>query len=135
MKHFLLFDPLLRCFGTITQCVFTLVFMFACALSWANSVTLMNDSSYTLQASIYDANGNLLGQFVLNSRDATLWSDDDEDFGTEIGYSSQVPYTVNWFCMNGNPYGTCENVAAGSVVTAQSCGGAQQCQEQQINPY
>jgi len=116
--------------------LFTFVFMLACGITWANSVTLMNDSTYTLQASIYDANGTLLGEFVLNPRDATLWSDDDENFGTESNYASQIPYTVNWFCMNGSPYGVCNDVAAGSVVTAQSCGGVQECQQQQQqNPY
>jgi hypothetical protein len=110
------------------------VFIFFCSVSWANSVTLMNDSSYMLKASIYDANGALLGEFVLNPRDATLWSDDDQNFGTESNYAAQIPYTVNWFCMNGSAYGSCDNVAAGSVVTAQSCGGVQQCQEQQISP-
>jgi hypothetical protein len=105
-------------------------------MSWANSVTLMNDSTYTLRASIYDATGALLGEFVLNPNDATLWSDDYENFGTVSSDAPQVPYSVNWFCMNGSPYGTCEDVAAGSVVTAQSCGGTQECQQQQMqNPY
>lgn len=118
------------------QSIFTFAFMLACGVSWANSVTLMNNSTYTLQAAIYDANGTLLGQFVLNPSDATLWSDDDENFGTESAYASQIPYTVNWTCMNGSPYGVCNDVAAGDVVTAQSCGGVQECQQQQQqNPY
>ncbi|MBS0604797.1 MAG: hypothetical protein JSS60_07155 [Verrucomicrobia bacterium] len=99
--------------------------------AWANSVSLFNDSEYTLKAVIYDANGTLLGEFVMNPRDATDWSDNDMNFGTETQYSSQIPYTVNWSCMSGNPYGSCNNVASGSVVTAQSCGGAQECQQQQ----
>jgi hypothetical protein len=111
------------------------LFIFAQGISWANSVTLMNDSGYRLNAVIYDANGTLLGEFVLNPRDATEWSDDDQDFGTESNYASQIPYTVNWSCMSGNPYGSCNNVAAGSVVTAQSCGGTQECQQQQQSPY
>jgi hypothetical protein len=111
-------------------------FIFFCEASWANSVTLMNNSTYTLQATIYDANGTLLGEFVLNPNDATLWSDDDENWGTETQYTSQIPYTINWMCMNGSAYGTCNNVAAGSVVTAQSCGGTQECQQQQQqSPY
>ncbi len=116
--------------------VLTVIFILACGMGWANSVTLMNNSTYTLQATIYDANGTLLGQFVLNPSDATLWSDNDEDWGTQSQYASQTPYTVNWMCMNGSAYGTCDNVAAGAVVTAQGCGGAQECQQQQQqSPY
>jgi hypothetical protein len=120
----------------MSRYIFIFAFMLTCQMSWANSVTLMNDSTYTLKATIYDANGNLLGEFVLNPSDATLWSDDDENFGTESNYATQIPYTVNWSCINGNPYGSCNDVAAGSVVTAQSCGGLQECQQQQQqNPY
>ena len=108
---------------------------FGQIVSWANSVTLLNDTPYTLQATIYDANGTMLGQFTLNPRDATLWSDSYENFGTENQYASQVPYTVNWSCMNGGAYGICNNVAAGSTVTAQSCGGNQECPQQQVAPY
>lgn len=111
------------------------VILFAQGASWANSVTLLNDTSYTLRATIYDANGNLLGEFTLNPEDATLWSDNDENFGMESQYASQVPYTVNWYCMNGGSYGTCDNVSAGATVTAQSCGGNQECPQQQQQPY
>ncbi len=124
----------LRCFSSLYALTF--IFILICGVSWANSVTLMNNSTYTLQASIYDANGTLLGQFVLNPSDATLWSDDYEDWGAESQYTPQIPYTVNWMCMNGSAYGICNNVAAGSVVTAQSCGGDQECQQQQQqSPY
>jgi len=104
------------------------------SMCWANSVSLFNDSDYTLRTTIYDANGTLLGEFVLNPRDASDWSDDDMNFGTEMQYISQLPYTVNWYCMGGSPYGVCTNVASGALVTAQSCGGTQECQQQQPPP-
>ncbi len=113
--------------------IFAALTVFFQAAGWANSVSLFNDSPYTLSAVIFDANGTQLGEFVLNSRDATEWSDNDMNFGTESQYASQVPYTVNWNCMSGNSYGVCEDVAAGSVVTAQSCGGVQECPKQQQN--
>ncbi len=113
------------------------IFVCVCiqSLGWTNSVTLLNDSPYTLKAIIYDANDTLLGEFTLNPRNATLWSDDDENFGTENQYAAQIPYTVNWYCMNGGSYGSCDNVAAGSTVTAQSCGGNQECPQQPLQPY
>jgi hypothetical protein len=95
---------------------------------FANSVSMFNDSIYTLKATIYDATGTLLGEFILTPRDAAEWSDNLMNFGTETQDASQTPYVVNWLCMNGSSYGSCNNVAAGSVVTAQSCGGEQQCQ-------
>ena len=96
-----------------------------------NSINLFNDSIYTLKATIYDATGTLLGEFTLNPRDASMWSDDQMNSGTENQYASQTPYTVNWSCMQGGSYGSCTNVAAGALVTAQSCGGVQQCQASQ----
>ncbi len=119
-------------------CIF---FQSAC---FANSVSMFNDSIYTLKAMIYDATGTLLGEFILTPRDAAEWSNDQLNFGTETQNISQTPYVVNWLCLNGSSYGSCNNVAAGSVVTAQSCGGIQQCQgapqpeqspEQQENGY
>lgn len=115
--------------------LFLPLFILMHIASWTNSVNLFNDTPYTLQVSIYDANGTFLGEFILNPRDATLWSDNDENFGTESQYSSQMPYTVNWSCMNGGSYGSCNNVAAGATVTAQSCGGDQECPQQPMQPY
>lgn len=93
---------------------------------FANSVNLFNDSPMTLRAVIMGADGSELGEFVLNPRDATQWSD-DEDLGVVSSDASQVPYTVYWYCMGGAAYGVCEDVSAGAVVTAQSCGGNQEC--------
>ncbi len=114
-----------------TLSIFAALFTLLQGICWANSVSLFNDSPYTLTAILYDANGNQLGEFVLNPRDASEWSDDSFNFGTESQYASQVPYTVNWNCMSGNSYGVCTDVAAGSLVTAQSCGGVQECPKQQ----
>ncbi len=110
-----------------------LAVFFICAqiACFANSINLFNDSEYKLTATIYDANGTLMGEFVLNPRDAIDWSDDQYNFGSQTQYISQVPYTVNWTCMAGNAYGSCDNISPGSIVTAQSCGGVQECDQQQ----
>jgi hypothetical protein len=112
-----------------------LIFLCLPVICFANSISLFNDSQYTLKAVIYDATGTLLGEFILNPRDAVEWSDDDENFGTEIQNASQTPYSVDWSCMRGDPFGTCTDVSAGAVVTAQGCSGAQQCGSQQKNGY
>ncbi len=105
---------------------FFLMFCTIAGSVFADSISLFNDSQYTLKAIIYDANGTLMGEFILNPRDASQWSN-DQNFGSEMSYTSQSPYTVNWLCMGGSGYGSCNNVAAGSTVTAQGCGGVQEC--------
>lgn len=101
---------------------------------FADSVKLLNDSPYALKAVIYDANGTLLGEFILNPRDASEWSNNFQNFGTEGADEPQLPYTVNWACMSGGAYGFCNNVAGGSLVTAQGCGGAHECASPQNAP-
>lgn len=114
-----------------------LIFVVAATASWANSLTLNNNTVYTLKAVVYDASNRLLGQFVINSGEATQWNDNFENFnyGTENNYQSMPPFTVNWFCMNDNPFGSCTSVAAGTVVMANSCGGPRSCPKQQQNSY
>lgn len=130
MNRFLRHSP-------VYKYILTAFFIIVSQISWAGSVTLMNNSTYTLQAVVYDSTGKLLGQFVVNPGEATQWSDNFENFnfGMENSYQSVPPYTVNWFCMSGNPFGSCTYVAAGAVVTSQSCGGNQECREQQQNYY
>ncbi len=106
--------------------LFSLGFCVVASSLFADSINLFNDTQYTLKASIYNANGLLMGEFILNPRDASEWSNND-NFGSEMSSASQSPYTVNWFCMGGAAYGSCNNVAAGSTVTAQGCGGTQEC--------
>lgn len=106
------------------------LFLLFQGVCFANSINLFNDSPYTLQAALYDASGTLMGEFVLNPRNASVWSDAQGDFGTDNQYAYQTPYSVNWKCMGGRAYGTCTNVAAGTLVTAQSCGGDQECDQQ-----
>ena len=112
----------------IRQIASTWIFLSALFMSslCADSINLFNDSEFTLKAQIYDASSALMGEFTLNPRDASQWSN-DQNFGAEMSSSSKSPYVVNWICMSGGSYGSCNNVAAGSTVTAQGCGGDQQC--------
>lgn len=106
------------------------LFLTALCTQWqihAESLNLFNDSQYTLRAVINASDGTVLGEFVMNSRDGAQWSTDYMNLGTDIPSASMVPYTVNWFCMGGNSYGVCDDVAPGTLVTAQACGGPQEC--------
>lgn len=92
------------------------------AVAWANSVNLFNNSEERLRAVILSADGVLLDEVVLNARDASTWADDLYQFGYNSA-STHTPYTVRWYCMGGKLFGTCKNVASGSIVLAQNCGG------------
>lgn len=94
---------------------------------FANSVSLLNNTNFTLRAVIFSADGTQVGEFVLNPRDAADWSDDYLEYGAEVSDASQVPFTVNWYCMGGSSFGVCTDVGPGTLVAAQSCGGVQEC--------
>jgi len=113
--------------------VFCLIALLSANLS-ADSINLFNDSSYTLKAVVYDANGTLMGEFVLNPRDAAEWNNNSQEAGADGNYQVTAPYTVDWLCTQGAEYGSCNYVAAGATVTAQSCGGTQQCPDSNTNP-
>ena len=72
-----------------------------------------------------------MGEFTLNPRDASVWSDSSHYFGSSVGASYQVPYSVVWSCTGGSTYGSCDHIASGTTVTAKGCGGVQECQEVQ----
>lgn len=93
---------------------------------FCNSINLMNNTTFKLKAVIIAANGEELEEVTLDSRDASMWSDDFYQYGYNPS-SSMTPYTVNWYCMKGQPFGVCTNVSPGAVVLAQNCSGAQEC--------
>lgn len=96
---------------------------------FANSISLFNNTSYRLKAVIIAADGtSVLDEVILNSRDASTWADDQYQFGYNPA-SSTTPYTVNWYCMKGEPFATCTDVAAGAIVLAQNCSGTKECPE------
>ncbi|HEY2810152.1 MAG TPA: hypothetical protein VGJ00_02020 [Rhabdochlamydiaceae bacterium] len=107
---------------------FLFCFWSFCLLSWADILTLENDSQVPLNAVIQDATGTVLEEVVIQPGDSTTWSLNYEYYGYNSQPSApQTPYTVNWYCDSGELFGTCMDVASESTVTALSCGGDQQC--------
>ncbi len=102
------------------KALFTLICFCYQLCAWSNSVNLFNNTDNPLKAVIIAADGTVLDEVILNARDASTWSDDYQQFGSGPT-TSQTPYTVNWYCMGGKSFGTCTNVAAGSIVLAQNC--------------
>ena len=93
---------------------------------FCNSVNLFNNTDFKLKAVLIAADGTILDEVFLDSRDASTWADDFYQFGSSPS-SSRTPYVVNWYCMGGQPFGTCTDVSAGSIVLAQNCNGEQSC--------
>ena len=107
--------------------------IFLLLLTWqivvfGDSLTLINDSTSRLNAVIQDATGTVLGEMVINAGDSSTWNLNYDYAGYDAQPTNpQTPYTVNWYCMSGDLFGTCMGVASDSSITAQSCGGDQQC--------
>jgi hypothetical protein len=106
----------------------------------AASVKLMNDSPYKLRAVVRANDGTYLGEMIVNPQQGQTWSDAYGRTG-QISQptASQSPYSVLWYCMNGDDYSFCDNVASGSMITAQSCSGPRLCKpekkEKPKSPY
>src|SRR5690348_12408351 len=110
-----------------------LIFLFCMpCLIWGDSLVLVNDSNVLLNAVIQDATGTILEETVINPQNSSTWSLDYLYKGYDAEESNpQTPYTVNWYCMSGDLFGTCRDVPSDSTVMAQSCMGGQQCNQSQ----
>ena len=98
--------------------------------SYAGSVRLLNDSPYVLRAVIRGNDGSFLGEMVLNPEYGTTWTDSYDLNMLHQSPRSRTPYTVLWYCMDGNSFSICNNVSSASTVTAQGCDGARICKPQ-----
>lgn len=101
----------------------------ACRVGWGNSVNLFNNTDYKLKAVVFSADATVLDEVILDAKDASTWADDFYQFGYDPS-ATRTPYTVQWYCMGGQSFGVCENVASGSIVLAQSCSQGQGCPEE-----
>ncbi|MFS8564271.1 MAG: hypothetical protein LVR00_08200 [Rhabdochlamydiaceae bacterium] len=85
----------------------------------------MNDSTYKLQAIVQASDGASLGEVVVNPRQTMSWNDYNSGVGAPN--QSRTPYTVQWYCMDGESFSTCSNVSPGGLAQAMSGGGARAC--------
>ncbi len=113
----------------VTQVV---LFMLLCSAAWAGTVRLVNDTAYPLRAVIRAADGTELGKLDVPAQQTMSWNSYWGGVGN-IQYNdvSQTPYTVLWFCPEGDPFSACTGVSTGSTVTASSCDGTKSCKERQ----
>lgn len=101
----------------------------------AAMLTLINDTEYDLKVKIMGSSGMELAEMVIQSQFNYKWTDTfgySSHFGTgnmhdEHMVASHQPYTVSWYCMNGNRYSYCNKVKPESTVRAKHCLLDQRC--------
>jgi hypothetical protein len=96
------------------------------ATSYAGSVRLLNDSPYVLRAVIRGNDGSFLGEMVVNPQYGTTWTDTSLNM-LQRSPRSRTPFTVLWYCMDGNTFSISTDVGSASTVTAQGGDGARIC--------
>lgn len=104
---------------------------------FSGSVHLLNDSPFKLRAVIRGADGTHLGETIVYPRHQAQWTDAYSHVG-RFGHGnmideqttwSQTPYTILWYCMDGNEFSVNDNVSVASTVSAQSGTGVRQCKQ------
>lgn len=109
----------------MTKSISFIIALLFCQLAHAGSVRLVNDSTYKLQAIVQASDGASLGEVVVNPRQTMSWNDYNSGVGAPN--QSRTPYTVQWYCMDGESFSTCSNVSPGGLAQAMSGGGARAC--------
>jgi hypothetical protein len=125
--------------------LFLLPFFLSSGALFAGSLRLVNDSSFKLRVMVRGADGTYLGEMVLNPEHSGNWSDTHGQVGSfgkgnlrgENATRSQTPYTVLWYCLDGEAYSYTDLVATGGLVTARGGTGAHMCRarHKKMGPY
>lgn len=111
---------------------------------FAGSIRLYNDSPYKLRAVIHGADGTYLGEMIVLPEHFNTWSDAYPSFGpggqqySPSPNRTMTPYTVQWYCLDGDEYGISVNVATGAAVSAESSSGPKFCKppkKKKQSPY
>lgn len=109
----------------------------------AASVRLKNDTFVQLRVIVEGFDGSMLGEVIIDPQQSMTWTDDYGFKANNRGAKkplqstqmSKTPYTVSWYCMSGDPYSVCTDVAAGSLVMADACSGLRGCNPNQKKGY
>ena len=102
-----------------------LIFLFNISYVLASSISIFNDSPYTLHAEISDATGTVKGKVQIARSQHTTWT--DHDYNAKWSLS---PYTVTFLCKNNKIYGVYGNVSPGSLVSASQSSGPKYCEKE-----
>jgi hypothetical protein len=93
----------------------------------AGSVRLVNNTPYKLRVVVRGNDGSFMGELVIDPHGTNTWTD---GFAGMPGNNTLTPYTVLWYCIEGDPFSTCYPVAPGTTVLALGCDGPKECHPQ-----
>lgn len=97
----------------------------------AGTVRLVNDSPYKLRAVVRANDGTFLGEVVINPQNTSTWTDGFAGLPGGLNETrTQTPYTILWYCLEGDAFSTVAPVATGATATAMMGDGARQCRPQ-----
>ncbi len=118
-------------------CLMFVTILGGSATLFAGSIRLKNDTTFELKAEIHGADGSYLGETTIMPHRTATWNQtqshvDSPEMKEKRG---KTPFTVIWYCMDGQDYSICENVATGALVSAKQCPGKKPCQDgPQVRP-
>lgn len=102
-----------------------LLSLISCPLI-AASITVLNDSSYFLSATIYSGTKKELTTLEIPTGHSVQWADGPYN---SRNYS-KGPYTIVFTCPNGDEFGTVSKVPENSTVYAKRATGRRKCKEE-----
>ncbi|NGX51047.1 MAG: hypothetical protein K1060chlam2_00904 [Chlamydiae bacterium] len=96
--------------------------LFASSL-FAVKINIVNDSSYTLQATIYDRDQSELASFLLGKGQSTMWFDSLYNAKDYV----KGPFSVTFTCPTGANFGTVYRLRENSTARARAARGPKKC--------
>lgn len=114
------------------------LFLFlSLSISVFSSLSVYNDSAFTLNVKVIGANGAHIGEKQIPSH-IQMYIEDQIGTSDPVGegesnssfknYSdSLTPYQVYWTCLDGTLYSSCMDASAGATITANTCSGSYYC--------
>lgn len=94
----------------------------------AASVLLKNDSTYTLNAELFDKNLEPLTKMTLGPNSFIKWTETTQNRAASI---VEGPFAVLWTCPSGAEFGVNYKIADGTVCNAKSASGTRRCSPQE----
>lgn len=102
------------------------LFALITGTAYAASLTIYNDSKYTLTATIFSNDGFNCGGLIITPAHQMQWQSSFQNMDSDRNI--MTPLTVVLTCPNGTSYGTWLQVATGATVNALGSQGAHYCQ-------
>lgn len=106
------------------------------AQAYCTSIYLINDSAYTLRAIIRARDGSYVGEMIIPANGVTQWTDGGNVAGGLEQYPrSRSPFSVSWYCPEGEIFSVDSKVTTGGSTSALGAVGSRSCRPQKQEPH